>query len=388
MSRPLRVGMIGYGFMGKVHSHAFRSVNPFFPDAPLVEMAVICGRDAAALESARVTFGWKEAETDWKKVIARPDIDIIDICTAGDTHAEIAEAALAAGKHVICEKPLANSVAEAESMTKAAQAAAAKGVFAMVAFNYRRVPALAYARQLIAEGKIGTIFHVRANYLQDWIIDPEFPLVWRLQKEKAGSGALGDIGAHIVDAAYFLTGSKITSVSGRMKTFIKERPLPSAYTGLAAGASEGRGAVTVDDSAIFTAELDNGALATFEATRFAAGRKNGMSIEVNGSKGSLYFNFEDMNELLVHDHTAPSHEAGFRKVLATDGAHPYVAAWWPPGHILGYEHTFTHEIYDCLKCVAEKKQPSPSFEDGLYIQRVLDAVEASANNNSSSTPVR
>jgi len=380
--------MIGYGFMGKVHSHAFRSVNPFFPDAPQVEMTVICGRDAAALESARQTFGWREAETDWKKVVARPDIDIIDICTAGDTHAEIAQAALAAGKHVICEKPLANSVAEAEAMAASARSAANNGVFAMVAFNYRRVPALAYARKLIADGKLGTLFHVRANYLQDWIIDPEFPLVWRLQKDKAGSGALGDIGAHIVDVAYFLTGSKITSVSGRLKTFIKERPLPGAYTGLVAGASAGRGPVTVDDSAVFTAELDNGALATFEATRFAAGRKNGMSIEINGSKGSLYFNFEDMNELLVHDHTAPSYEAGFRKVLATDGAHPYVAAWWPPGHILGYEHTFTHEVYDFLTCVAEKKQPSPSFDDGLYIQKVLDAVEASAQNNSTNTPVR
>jgi len=388
MSKPLRVGMIGYGFMGKVHSHAFRSVNPFFPDAPQVEMTVICGRDAAALESARQTFGWREAETDWKKVVARPDIDIIDICTAGDTHAEIAQAALAAGKHVICEKPLANSVAEAEAMAASARSAANNGVFAMVAFNYRRVPALAYARKLIADGKLGTLFHVRANYLQDWIIDPEFPLVWRLQKDKAGSGALGDIGAHIVDVAYFLTGSKITSVSGRLKTFIKERPLPGAYTGLVAGASAGRGPVTVDDSAVFTAELDNGALATFEATRFAAGRKNGMSIEINGSKGSLYFNFEDMNELLVHDHTAPSYEAGFRKVLATDGAHPYVAAWWPPGHILGYEHTFTHEVYDFLTCVAEKKQPSPSFDDGLYIQKVLDAVEASAQNNSTNTPVR
>ena len=388
MSKPLRVGMIGYGFMGKVHSHALRSVNRFFRDAPAVEMTVICGRSSDALKSAAETFGWLETETDWKQVIARPDIDIIDICTAGDTHAEIAIAALKAGKHVICEKPLANNVKEAEAMTAAAKEAAAKGIFAMVAFNYRRVPALAFARDMIAAGKLGTIYHVRANYLQDWIIDPEFPLVWRLEKDKAGSGSLGDIGAHIIDAAQFLTGTKVTSVSGRMKTFITERPLPGAYTGLTAATTSGKGKVTVDDAAIFTAEFDNGALGTFEATRFAAGRKNAMSIEVNGSQGSLYFNFEDMNELLFHDHTISAESAGFRKILTTDGGHPYVNAWWPPGHIIGYEHTFTHEFYDFLVGIDKKTQPTPTFADGLYVQKVLDAVEASANNNSINTTVK
>ena len=388
MSKTLRVGMIGYGFMGKVHSHALRSVNRFFPDAPAVEMTVICGRSTEALNSAAQTFGWLETETDWKKVIARPDIDIIDICTAGDTHAEIAIAALKAGKHVICEKPLANNVQEAEAMTAAANEAAANGIFAMVAFNYRRVPALAFARKMIAAGKLGTIYHVRANYLQDWIIDPEFPLVWRLEKDKAGSGSLGDIGAHIIDAAQFLTGSHLTSVSGRIKTFITERPLPGAYTGLTAATTSGKGKVTVDDAAIFIGEFENGALGTFEATRFAAGRKNAMSIEVNGSKGSLYFNFEDMNELLYHDHTISSESAGFRKILTTDGGHPYVNAWWPPGHIIGYEHTFTHEFNDFLMGVAKKVQPTPSFADGLSVQKVLDAVEASANNNSINTNVK
>ncbi|MEY4320805.1 MAG: hypothetical protein RLZZ471_746, partial [Actinomycetota bacterium] len=306
MQRPLRVAMIGYGFMGKVHSHAWRSVNRFFPDSPQVEMSVICGRNAEALEDARKTFGWEEAETDWPKVISRSDIDIIDICTAGDTHEEIAIAALQAGKHVICEKPLANTANEAKKMAEAAGLAAKQGAKSMVAFNYRRIPALGVAKQLIDSGKIGRIFHVRANYLQDWIIDPEFPLVWRLDKNKAGSGALGDIAAHIIDAAYYLTSSKITSVSGQLKTFIKERPMPASYTGLRAGASEGRGEVTVDDTAVFTANFDNGAIGTFEATRFAAGRKNAMSIEINGSNGSLYFNFEDMNELLFHDHTIAS----------------------------------------------------------------------------------
>lgn len=388
MSKVLRVAMIGYGFMGKVHSHAWRSVNHFFPDAPTIEMTVICGRSKDALESARKTFGWNEDETDWRKVISRDDIDIIDICTAGDSHEEIAIAALKAGKHVICEKPLANNASEAQAMTIAAKDAESSGVKSMVAFNYRRVPALAVAKQFIESGRIGEIFHVRANYLQDWIIDPEFPLVWRLDKKTAGSGALGDIAAHIIDASYFLTGSKIKNVSGQLKTFIKERPLPSAYTGLSAGSSSGRGEVTVDDTAVFTANFDNGAIGTFEATRFAAGRKNAMSIEINGSKGSLYFNFEDMNDLLFHDHTIASSEAGFRKILATDAEQPYVAAWWPPGHIIGYEHTFTHEIYDFVKAIDEDKNPTPSFADGLYVQQVLDAVEASAGNKSQLTEVK
>jgi predicted dehydrogenase len=388
MKQPLRVAMIGYGFMGKVHSHAWRSVNRFFPDAPQVEMSLICGRNASALEEARKTFGWLDSETDWKKVISRSDIDIVDICTAGDTHEEIALAALKAGKHVLCEKPLANNGQEAKRMADAAVKAAKNGTKSMVAFNYRRVPALAVAKQLIEAGKIGTIFHVRANYLQDWIIDPEFPLVWRLNKKTAGSGALGDIAAHIIDASYFLTNSKITSVSGQLKTFIKERPLPASYTGLKAGASAGRGKVTVDDTAIFTANFDNGAVGTFEATRFAAGRKNAMSIEINGSKGSIYFNFEDMNELLFHDHTINSAEAGFRKILTTDGDQPYVGAWWPPGHIIGYEHTFTHEIYDFVVSIAKNKKPSPSFTDGLYVQQVLDAVEQSAGNKSQLTKVK
>lgn len=386
MSQTLRVAMIGYGFMGKVHSHAWRTVNHFFPVTPRVEMTVICGRSEKALAEACELYGWSETERDWKKVIARNDIDIIDICTAGDTHKEIAVAALKAGKHVICEKPLANTVDEANEM--AAAAAAARSSCSMVAFNYRRVPALAMARAMIQSGKLGTIYHVRANYLQDWIIDPEFPLVWRLDKSVAGSGALGDIGAHIVDASYFLTGSKITSVSGQMKTFIKERPLPAAYTGLKAGTSSGRGEVTVDDTAVFTANFDNGAIGSFEATRFAAGRKNAMSIEVNGSKGSLYFNFEDMNELLFHDHTIESSQAGFRKILATDGAQPYVAAWWPPGHIIGYEHTFTHEVFDFITAIKNGTPATPSFADGLYVQKVLDAVEKSSANKAQLTEIK
>jgi predicted dehydrogenase len=388
MREKLQVAMIGYGFMGKVHSQAWRNVNHFFPDAPPIEMALICGRSKEALENARITYGWRESESDWKKVISRGDIDIVDICTAGDSHEEIAIAALKAGKHVICEKPLANNVVEARAMAQAANEASKKSVRSMVAFNYRCVPALAMAKEFVESGKLGTIFHVRANYLQDWIIDPEFPLVWRLDKKTAGSGALGDIAAHIIDASYFVTGSKITSVSGQLKTFIKERPLPGSYTGLTAGTSSGRGTVTVDDTAVFTANFENGAIGSFEATRFAAGRKNAMSIEINGSKGSLYFNFEDMNELLYHDHTLSSSLAGFRKILATDSAQPYLAAWWPPGHIIGYEHTFIHEIYNFILAIKKGENPSPSFNDGLYVQTVLDAVETSAGNKSQLTEVK
>jgi predicted dehydrogenase len=272
------------------------------------------------------------------------------------------------------------------AMAEAAEKASAKGVRSMVAFNYRRVPALALARKLITGGRLGTIRHVRAQYLQDWIVDPEFPLVWRLDKEKAGSGALGDIGAHIIDLAQFVTGSRITGVSGLTETFITERPLVESSAGLeaktAAETSTARGTVTVDDAALFTARFDSGALGSFEATRFASGRKNAMRIEINGSDGSIAFDFESMNELSFHDHTEDPELAGFRRILVTESTHPYLSAWWPPGHGLGYEHSFTHEVHDLLFAIAEDRDPEPSFADGLQVQRVLAAVEASAAANS------
>ena len=281
----LRVGMVGYAFMGKAHSHAWRSANRFFDLPREVDMAVICGRDADSVETARQTLGWREAETDWRRVVARDDIDLVDICTPGDTHNEIAIAALEAGKHVLCEKPLANSVDEAVAMTAAAEAARARGVRSMVGFTYRRVPAIGLARTLVEQGRIGTIRHVRAQYLQDWITDPEAPLSWRLQKEKAGSGALGDIGAHIIDLTQYITGERITGVAAMLETFVKERPLPQSSSGLSGVGGSDRGEVTVDDAAVFLARFTGGALATFEATRFAAGRKNAIRIEINGSDG-------------------------------------------------------------------------------------------------------
>jgi predicted dehydrogenase len=378
---PLRVAMIGYAFMGAAHSQAWRTAPRAFdlPAAP--EMTVLCGRSQSATAAAASKLGWSAWATDWREVVARDDIDVVDICTPGDTHADIALAALAAGKHVLCEKPLANTVSEAEQMAAAAADAEHRGVLSMVGFNYRRVPALALARQLISTGRLGRLHHIRAQYLQDWIVDPEFPLVWRLQKEKAGSGALGDIGAHIVDLAYYLTGQRLTGVSGLLETFVDKRPLPAEAAGLSAVGGSEIGDVTVDDAAVFFGRTDGGALATFEATRFATGRKNSMRIEVNGSDGSVSFDFQTMNELEVYDATAPATEAGFRRILVTEPEHPYLEAWWPPGHGLGYEHTFVHEIADFLRDVAAGRPPTPSFADGLAIQRVLDAVERSSASN-------
>jgi predicted dehydrogenase len=387
MTAHIGVGMIGYAFMGAAHSQAWRTAHRVF-DLPLTpDMVALCGRDEDKVRAAADRLGWQSVETDWKALVDRDDIGLVDICTPGDTHAEIAIAALAAGKHVLCEKPLANTVDEAVAMAEAAERARAKGVRSMVAFNYRRVPALALARKLIAEGRLGTIRHVRAQYLQDWIVDPDFPLVWRLDKTKAGSGALGDIGAHIIDLAQFLTGDLITGVSALTETFIEERPLVTTSSGLAAEAGGERGEVTVDDAALFTARFASGTLGSFEATRFASGRKNSMRIELNGSAGSIAFDFEQMNELSFHDHTEDPDTAGFRRILVTEPSHPYLSAWWPPGHGIGYEHTFTHEVNDLLVAIAAGQDPSPSFVDGLRVQRVLAAVEASAAADSVWTTV-
>lgn len=409
--RRVGVGMVGYAFMGAAHSQGWRTVGHVF-DLPLgARLAAVCGRDGAAVRAAADRLGWAAAETDWRALIARDDVDVVDICTPGDSHAEIAIAALDAGKHVLCEKPLANTVEEAEAMAAAAERAATRGQVAMVGFNYRRVPALALARRMVAEGRLGTLRHVRLTYLQDWLVDPAFPLTWRLRKDRAGSGALGDLGAHIVDLAQFLTGEAVAGVSALTETFVRERPLPEgSSTGITAagtgadpgtdpGADPGAGAradggsgarsgqVTVDDAAVFTARFPSGALATFEATRFATGRKNALRLELNGSAGSLAFDLERLNELSFHDHTEPAASAGFRRILVTEPGHPYLEAWWPPGHGLGYEHTFVHQARDLLHAIASGTAPAPSFADGLSVQRVLAAVEESAEKNAVYTPV-
>ncbi|GAA5171049.1 Gfo/Idh/MocA family oxidoreductase [Pseudonocardia eucalypti] len=386
----LGVGMVGYAFMGAAHSHAWRSAARFF-DLPLTpELTALCGRNRAAVDAAADRMGWASVETDWRALLRRDDIALVDVCTPGDTHAEIAIAALAAGKHVLCEKPLANSVAEAREMAAAAAHAAERGVRSMVGFSYRRVPALALARRLVARGRIGEVRHVRASYQQDWLVDPEAPLVWRLRREAAGSGALGDIGAHIVDMAQYLTGDRLTGVCALTETFVKERPLPvgAAAGGLAAGGvSAERGAVTVDDAALFLGRFAGGALASFEATRFATGRKNALRIELSGSLGALAFDLESMNELAYYDNTEDPETAGFRRILATEPTHPYVHAWWPPGHLLGYEHTFTHQVADLVSDIAADRDPTPSFADGLNVQLVLDAVARSADGGGAWQPI-
>jgi predicted dehydrogenase len=375
MSRgpEIGVGIVGYAFMGRAHSQAWRTVSHAF-DVPLTPaLAAICGRDEAAARAAAARLGWAAVETDWRALIARDDVQLIDISAPGDLHAPIAIAALEAGKHVLCEKPLANTAAEAEAMAAAADAAFPAGARAMVGFNYRRIPALALARRLVQAGRVGRLRHVRAVYLQDWLTDAGAPFTWRMQAERAGSGALGDLGAHIVDLAHYLTGDVITGVSALTATFTARRRTPGG------SATE---PVTVDDAALFIGRLESGALASFEATRCAPGRKNALRIELNGSAGSLAFDLERLNELSFYDHAGEAGDgatAGFRRILVTEPGHPYLDGWWPPGHTLGWEHTFTHQARDLLIAIARGEQPEPSFGDGLRVQRVLDAVQRSAS---------
>jgi predicted dehydrogenase len=379
------VGLVGYKFMGRAHSNAYRQVPRFFDVNPQPRMVAICGRDEAGVKEAARELGWEGYETDYQALIARPDVQLIDVSSPGDTHKDVVLAALAAGKHVICEKPLANNLAEAREMLEAARKA---GTVAVVNYNYRRVPAVQLAKKLIDEGAIGDIRHWRAVYLQDWINDPNFPLVWRLRKETAGSGALGDIAAHITDLGLYLIGP-ISEVVGTLSTFIKQRPVATeqgAGAGLGAASGAEMGEVTVDDSTTYLARFDNGASGTFEATRLAPGRRNYNNFEINGSKGSIAFNLERMNELQVYFVDDPAGLQGFRTINVTEGVHPYTAHWWPAGHIIGYEHTFTHAIYDLLQGIGTGSNPGPSFEEGFAVQAVLDAVERSVETHDWATP--
>jgi len=363
--KKLNVAMIGYDFMGRAHSNAWRQVGRFMADLPYEPvMKVVAGRTEAKVKEAAERLGWEEYATRWEDVIARKDIDIIDICTPGDSHMPIAIAAAQAKKHILCEKPLANTLADAEQMWKAAAKA---GVMHMLCHNYRRCPAVALAKQLIDAGKIGKIYHYRGTYLQDWIVDPAFPRVWRLVKSRAGSGSLGDILSHTMDLSRYLVGEPV-EVSALLETFITERPLPDNPSK--------KGTVDVDDAALSLVRYDNGAVGYLEGTRFATGRKNYNRFEINGAKGSIVWDLEQLNDLQLYIEEGPN--SGFRTISVTDGKHPYVGAWWPPGHIIGYEHSFTHTVYDFLCAIAAQKLPSPSFEDGYKNQRVLDAIERSA----------
>ena len=373
--------------MGAAHSQGWRVAPRFFDLPATPRMSLLVGRNADTVAAAAEKWGWAETSVDWREAVTRDDVDIVDIVTPGASHVDIAIAALEAGKHVLCEKPLANTPEEAAAMADAAEKAAARGVFAMVGFTYRRVPAATFARDLVASGAIGQVRQVRAAYLQDWLVDAEAPLTWRLQKEIAGSGALGDIGAHAIDLAQFITGQKLTRVSGMLETFVSERPLLADAVGLSGTASSERGAVTVDDLALFTGRFDGGAVGSFEATRMSTGRKNALRIEVAGTTGALSFDLEDLNALGFYDATAPDTRQGFSRILVTEPAHPYVSAWWPTGHMLGYEHGFSHQVKDLVEAIEAGVQPHPSFAEGLQVQQVLAAVERSAGDDSRWTSV-
>ena len=366
--KTLNIGLIGYLFMGKAHSNGWRQAPRFFDMKHGVRLHTICGRNAAAVEKAREQYGWDHAATDWREVVANPEIDVIDINTPNDSHAEIAIAAARAGKHILCEKPLAMNVKECQQMLQAVKKAK---VVHMICHNYRRIPAIAQAKKMIDEGALGQIRHYHARYAQSWLVDPKAPRLWRMQKQYAGSGAHGDINAHIIDLARYLVG-EFDEITGQMHTFIKQRPLPDNPKKM--------GRVTVDDAAQCIGRFKNGALANLEATRYATGRKNRINIEINGSDGSLEFNLEDLNRLKYFDSKAPADRQGFADIIVTqqNGVHPYVGQWWPPGHIIGYEHTFVHAIADFVNAVAKGSSVQPTFEDGLKNQQVLEAVEKSA----------
>jgi len=378
--RTLNIGMIGYNFMGKAHSNAWRQAPKFFSLPANVNLHTICGRTPKSVEAAREQLGWEHASTDWRAVVSNPEIDVIDICTPNDSHCEIAIEAARHGKAILCEKPLAMNIAQCEEMVDAVKKAK---VVNMVCHNYRRIPAIALAKKMIENGDLGDrIYHYRARYAQDWIADPNFPLVWRLQAKIAGSGTHGDIDAHIIDLGRYLVG-EIKEVCGLMETFIKERPLlEEAQAGLGAKAAKKTGKVTVDDAVSWIGRFKNGAIANLEATRFAHGRKNHITLEINGSKGSLAFNFEDMNRLQYFNAEDPSDRRGFRDILVTEGNQPYAGAWWPPGHIIGYEHTFVNTFADFVQAVIDGKSVHPTFADGMQNEKVLGAIEESAKTRS------
>ena len=378
----INVALIGQGFMGRSHSNAWGQVAKFFQPPIEPVMHTVFGQPE---ENPRVfadNWGWRNASTDWEATINAPEIGLVDVVTPNFMHAPPAKAAIAAGKPVSCEKPIAGTLDDARQMAQAAKAA---GVKTFVWFNYRRVPAVALAHQMVRDGKLGNIRHVRASYLQDWA-DESIPLLWRFEKEWAGSGAHGDLNAHIIDMTRFVTGQEITEIVGAIaETFIKQRTVAggTAGGGLTDGgeASAGMGDVTVDDTVLFLARFSGGAVASFEAARQATGNQNRNTFEINGTKGALKFDFERMNELEYYDATLPRAVQGWTTIMCTHGGdHPYVANWWPDAHIIGYEHGFTNEAYDILRVLAgeEPTVPIPDFEDAYQTQRVLEASLLSA----------
>jgi predicted dehydrogenase len=383
-SESINVCLIGQKFMGRTHSNAFLKVGKFFEVPVLPIMHTICGRNQAELEEFQQRWGWQSSTTDWKRAVTSPEIGLVDIGTPNHLHAEMSIAALEAGKHVACEKPLAGTLSDARMMRDAAKRASRK-CKTFVWYNYRRVPAVALAHQLVRAGKIGRIFHVRAFYLQDWG-GPNVPLLWRFQKKFAGSGAHGDLNAHIIDMARFITGDEITEVVGSIaETFIKERAIveEGPKGGIAGGTSGGgkKGKSDVDDAVLFLARFKNGAVASFEAARLATGNQNKNGLEINGDKGSLRFNFEDMNHLELYDATLERKQQGWTRIMVTHGGdHPYVGNWWPDAHVIGYEHGFINQAADMLSMIAGREPvvPMPDFDDAYKTQQVLEAALLSA----------
>jgi predicted dehydrogenase len=384
MSDKCNIALIGQKFMGRAHSNAYLKAARFFnvPREPV--MHTIVGRDLIALAPFADRWGWENYNTNWKEVVKDPEIDLVDISTPNNSHGEIALAALSAGKHVACEKPLANTLKEARQMKNAA--ARSRKATTFVWFNYRRCPAVAFARQLVQKGVIGEIRHIRAHYLQDWAT-PDVQLAWRFQKKYAGSGAHGDLNAHIVDMARFITGQEFVEVSGAIaETFIQERPLPpsnKATGGTTRRRRPQKGKVDVDDAVLFLARLNGGAVASFEATRVAPGNQNNNGIELNGSKGSLKFDFENMNLLYYYNAEDDDATAGWRRIMCTKaGEHPYAGAWWPDAHIIGYEHTFVNMVADMMATLGGEEPilPLPDFADAYETQRVLEAALLAAKN--------
>jgi len=373
MKKPLRIAIIGYNFMGKAHSNAWRQAAKFFdlPFEPVLQVA--CGRDEAAVRAFADRWGWKHVETDWRRAVARDDVDVVDISLPQHLHHDVAVAAAKAGKHLFCEKPMALNVADAEDMLAAVQASKVRHY---LNHNYRRCPAVQLARQLIVEGSIGRIFHWRGAYQQDWIVDPAFPLTWHLKKETAGSGPHGDLNSHSVDLARFLVG-EIKTVSCLTARFITERPLPgegaATFSAGEGGGTREMGSVTVEDASLMNVEFANGAIGSFEATRFATGRKNHNVFEIYGSEGALSFDLERLNELQFFSRKDPVHAQGFRTILATEPVHHYISNWWPPGHVIGYEHGFVHGVADFVQAIATGGVISPDFSDGVACLKVLEA---------------
>jgi predicted dehydrogenase len=379
----VNICLVGQKFMGRTHSNAYLKVDKFF-DLPLKPlMHTIVGRDARELQEFKEKWGWRNSSTDWRASVTNPDIQLVDIGTPNNLHREMALAALEAGKHVACEKPLAGTIEDAREMRDAAKRAKKSKTF--VWYNYRRVPAVALAHQLVKAGKIGRIYHVRAYYLQDWA-GPNVPLIWRFQKKVAGSGSHGDLGAHIIDMARFVTGDEFAEITGALsETFVKERPIPSRGSsgGIAGGAQAATqmGKVDVDDAMLFLARMKGGAVASFEATRFSTGYQNKNGLEVHGEKGAVRFNFEHMNWLDFYDRSDERKVQGWHNIMVTHGGdHPWVEAWWPDAHIIGYEHGFINQAFDMLSILAGKEPvvPLPDFEDAYKTQQVMEAVSIAA----------